>query len=112
MWDGWDGYGMGMGWVWVPSKILHCRLKGISMLLLTHVVANSQSLVDHIQLVFKKVSTVKLGRTQSPNILSDIIGAQEKGGEGKKFSSGNLLKDSHIVQWLNDAQWPTDHISK
>ena len=51
-----------------------------------------------LQLVLKNISKVNLGRRQSPDILSEIIGSQENGGEGKQFSSGNLkVKDSHIV---------------
>ena len=55
--------------------------------------------MDHIQLVLKNISKVKLGRRQSTNILSEMIRSQENGDEGKSSPLEILVKDSHIVHW-------------
>ena len=52
----------------------------------TDPIANPPSAVDHIQLVPKYISKVKLERGWSPNILSEIMRCQENGSRGKHFA--------------------------
>ena len=52
----------------------------------TDPIANPPSAVDHIQLVPKYISKVKLERGWSPNILSEIMWVQENGSEGFDFA--------------------------
>ena len=61
----------------------------------TDSVANSPSLVDHIRLVLKNISKVKLGRRQFLNILSEIFWISRKWGRKKKV----LYWKFYIVHW-------------
>ena len=64
----------------------------------TDPIANHPSAVDHIQLVPKYISKVKLERGWSPNILSEIIGLHENEGRG-----GILAKISNWQLYIGRA---------
>ena len=92
-------------WKYLPSKLffpkyLSCRLHNSVQLVPTILftsflqpalietdpIANPLSAVDHIHLVPKYMSKVKLERGWSPNILSEIMRCQENGSRGKHFA--------------------------
>ena len=104
-------------WKYLPSKLflpkyLSCRLHNSVQLVPTILftsflqpasietdpIANHPSAVDHIQLVPKYISKVKLERGWSPNILSEIIGLHENEGRG-----GILAKISNWQLYIGRA---------
>ena len=104
-------------WKYLPSKLflpkyLSCRLHNSVQLVPTILftsflqpasietdpIANHPSAVDHIQLVPKYISKVKLKRGWSPNILSEIIGLHENEGRG-----GNLAQISNWQVYIGRA---------